>query len=323
MPRDDGLLELYRRMLRIRLVEERIAERYARQEMRCPVHLCVGQEAVSVGVCASLSRDDYAMSGHRSHGPYLAKGGDLRAMLAELFGKMTGCTGGKGGSMHLVDLAAGFLGAIPIVAAAIPIAVGTAFGSVMQRRPRVTATFFGEAAAEEGVFHESLNFAALKRLPIVFICENNLYSVYSPLSVRQPAPRQVFELAQGHGLESHQGDGNDVLEVRALAEAAISKARRGDRPTFLEFRTYRWREHCGPLYDNTLGYRPVEEFEAWKQRCPVARLERRLLEEGLASAPGLQEMQRALQAEIDEAMAFACESRFPEPSQMMEHVYAP
>ncbi|MBI4331624.1 MAG: thiamine pyrophosphate-dependent dehydrogenase E1 component subunit alpha, partial [Chloroflexi bacterium] len=179
--------KLYYAMLRIRLVEERIAELYPEQQMRCPVHLCTGQEAIAAGVSAHLTSDDYALSNHRSHGHYLAKGGDLKAMMAEIYGRVTGCSRGKGGSMHLVDLAAGFLGATPIVGSTIPMAVGAALATVMKGEKRVTVAYFGDAAVEEGVFHESLNFAALKRLPVVFVCENNFFSVYSPLSVRQPA----------------------------------------------------------------------------------------------------------------------------------------
>src|SRR5579859_6536135 len=182
---------LYRGLLRLRLVEERIAELYPEQEMRCPVHLSIGQEAVAVGVCDHLEPADQALSGHRSHGHYLAKGGDLRAMLAELYGRETGCARGKGGSMHLVDLEAGFLGATPIVASTIPIAVGVAFAARLRGQPLVTVAFFGEGATEEGVFHEAANFAALHRLAVVFVCENNLYSVYSPLEVRQPAGRRA------------------------------------------------------------------------------------------------------------------------------------
>src|SRR5207249_1080843 len=203
-------LEFYWNMLRIRLVEERIAEMYPQQEMRCPVHLCIGQEAIAVGVCAALDNTDYVTGGHRSHGHYLAKGGDLKAMVAELYGKATGCCEGKGGSMHLVDLPVGFLGAVPIVGSTIPLAVGAAFGAMMRSEKRVAVPFFGEGATEEGVFHESINFAALKKLPVVFVCENNNYSVYSHISVRQPANREVYSVAEGHGVESLQGDGNDV-----------------------------------------------------------------------------------------------------------------
>jgi len=180
------LLAFYSEMLRLRLVEEAIVNAYSDQEMRCPIHLCIGQEAIAVGVCAALEQSDYVMSNHRSHGHYLAKGGDLKAMMAELYGKKTGCTSGKGGSMHLVDLENGFLGAVPIVSGIIPVACGTAFASQMKNEKRVTTVFFGDAAVEEGVFCESINFALLKKLPVVFVCENNLYSVYSPMSVRQP-----------------------------------------------------------------------------------------------------------------------------------------
>jgi len=316
----ETLKGLYYEMLRIRTVEERIAELYPEQEIRCPTHLCVGQEAVSVGVCASLSRDDYVLSNHRSHGHYLAKGGDLKAMMAELYGKVTGCSKGKGGSMHLVDLPVGFLGATPIVGSTIAIAVGTAFGSVMKGEQRVTVIFFGDGATEEGVFHESINFAALKKLPVVFVCENNLYSVYSPLSVRQPEGREVFWLAKGHGVESYQGDGNDVVEVYRLAEQAIGKARQGEGPTFLEFKTYRWREHCGPYYDNDLGYRTESEFQEWKERCPIERLQERLLKEGVLCNQDIEDMMRSMEVEMEEAVAFAKESPFPEERLLLEEI---
>ena len=310
-------------MLRIRMVEEKIAELYPEQEMRCPVHLCIGQEAVAAGVCANLSRNDYVLSNHRSHGHYLAKGGDLKAMMAELYGKVTGCSQGKGGSMHLVDLSAGFLGATPIVGSTIPIAVGVAFGSVMRGEQRVTVIFFGDAAVEEGVFHESINFVVLKRLPVIFVCENNLYSVYSPLSVRQPEGREIFELAKGHGIESYQGDGNDIIEVYTLAEQAVGKARQGGGPTFLEFKTYRWREHCGPYYDNDLGYRTESEFQEWKQRCPIENLKKNLLRDGILCDQDVEDMVSELEAEIEGAIAFAKKSPFPTESSLMEHIYAP
>ena len=177
----EDMLQLFYSMIRIRLVEEEIAARYPEQEMRCPVHLSIGQEAVSAGVCANLSHEDYVLSSHRSHGYYLAKGGDLTAMISELYGRMGGCTMGKGGSMHLMDLNAGFLGAIPIVGSAIPIAAGVAFGTLMKGERKITTVFFGDGAVEEGVFHETLNFASLKKIPLLFICENNYYQ-YTPRS---------------------------------------------------------------------------------------------------------------------------------------------
>jgi len=313
---------MYYDMLRIRLVEEKIAELYPEQEMRCPVHLCIGQEAIAVGVCANLSCDDYVLGTHRSHGHYLAKGGELKAMMAELYGKVTGCARGNGGSMHLTDLSAGFLGAVPIVGSTIPMAVGVALGALMKGESRVTVAFFGEGAVEEGVFHESVNFAALKKLPIIFVCENNRYSVYSPLSVRQPEGREVFELARGHGVESFQGDGNDVIEVYRLAGQAVHKARQRGGPVFLEFKTYRWREHCGPYYDNDLGYRTEEEFQAWRQNCPIERLRVRLFKEGILTEQANKEMMCRLEAEVQDAVAFAKQSPFPEERLLMEHVYA-
>lgn len=314
---------LFEMLLRIRIIEEKIAEIYPQQEMRCPVHLGIGQEAVAVGVCANLTRDDYVLSNHRSHGHYLAKGGDLRAMMAEIYGKATGCCRGKGGSMHLVDLSAGFIGATPIVGSTIPIAVGTAFGTVMRGEKRVSVVFLGDAATEEGVFHESLNFAALKKLPVVFVCENNLYSVYSPLSVRQPENREIYRLAKAHGVISYQGDGNDVVEVYKLAKRAIKQAGEGKGPAFLEFKTYRWREHCGPNYDNDLGYRTKSEFQEWRQCCPVERLQAQLIKDGILSQHDIDQMTNSIGMEMQEAIAFAKESPFPDESGIMEGIYCP
>ncbi len=313
---------LYREMLRIRLVEERIAELYAEQEMRCPVHLSIGQEAPAVGVCAALERDDYVFGSHRSHGHYLAKGGDLRAFMAELYGKATGCCNGKGGSMHLIDRSVGFMGAVPIVGSTIPIAVGAAFATVMHGKSRVTTVFFGEGATEEGVFQESLVFAALKRLPVIFVCENNLYSVYSPLAVRQPPERDICAVARANGVGAMRGDGNDVEVVYELAREAIDGARRGEGPTLLELETYRWREHCGPSYDNDLDYRSAEQFESWRARCPVESLKRRLLERGSLEADDLEQVTREIEAEIDDAVSFAKLSPFPDDDELYTDVYA-
>ncbi len=315
--------DLYIRMLRIRLVEEKIAELYPEQQMRCPVHLSVGQEAVAAGVCAAVGSEDYAVSSHRSHAHYLAKGGDLRAMMAELYGRVTGCCKGKGGSMHLIDRSVGFLGAVPIVGSTIPIGVGAAFGTFLRKERRVTVVFLGDGATEEGVFHEAVNFAVLRQLPVVFVCENNFFSVYSSLAVRQPSTREIYELARGYGLESRQGDGNDVEAVYGLAKAAVHRARTGGGPTFLEFKTYRWREHCGPHYDNHLGYRSEQEFEEWKRRCPIARLKQRLLQQGVETQQDLDKLEATLADEVEEAVAFAKASPFPELQLLGEHLYAP
>ncbi len=315
------LRKLHFQMVRIRIIEERIAALYAEQEMRCPVHLCVGQEAVAAGVCEALRPEDYVLSGHRAHGHYLARGGSTRAMLAELYGKATGCCEGKGGSMHLVDIAVGFLGAVPIVGSTLPISVGAALGSVMRGEKRVTIAFFGEGATEEGVFHESLNYAALKRLPVVFICENNFFSVYSPLAVRQPEGREVHRLAAGHGIEAIKDDGNDPVAVYDRTRAAVDKARAGGGPTFLEFTTYRWREHCGPAYDDHLGYRSLEEVDAWKRRDPLPLMAQRLLAAGACTQADLDEMARKAEAECEDAVAFAKTSPFPAENNLWEHLH--
>jgi TPP-dependent pyruvate/acetoin dehydrogenase alpha subunit len=316
------LRHLYDLMLRIRRVEEKIVELYPEQEMRCPVHLCIGQEAAAAGTCAALETTDQVFSTHRSHGHYLAKGGNLRAMMAEIYGKATGCCQGKGGSMHLVDLSVGYMGSTPIVGSSIPIGVGAALAGVMQGRKRVTTVFFGEGATEEGVFHESVNFAVLKKLPVVFVCENNLYSVYSPMSVRQPDVREVYSVAQGHGIECHQGSGNDVAEVYALALRAVQKAREGGGPSFLELKTYRWREHCGPNYDNDLGYRTVKEYEEWRKLCPLEAFERVYRGEGVVTEGQLREIRERIDREIADAVSFAKSSPFPEEKQLWQGIYA-
>lgn len=313
---------LLRDMLRIRLIEERIQALYAEQEMRCPTHFSIGQEAAAVGVCAQLAREELITSAHRSHAHYLAKGGNLKAMLAELYGKVTGCARGKGGSMHLIDRAAGFLGAVPIVGSTIPIGVGAAFSAILQGRRRLSVIFFGDAATETGVFHESLNFAAIHKLPVVMVCENNLYSVLTPLRWRRPDGREIAQLAGGHGVLALQGDGNDADAVWELAGTAVEHARSGRGPAFVELATYRWLEHCGPNDDQHLGYRPPGELEAWKARDPLKRYAERLRTRGLVTEAELTATASAINTEIDEAVAFARSSPFPPRQELGEHVYA-
>jgi pyruvate dehydrogenase E1 component alpha subunit len=313
-------LELYRGMLRIRLVEERIAGIYGEQEMRCPVHLSIGQEAAAVGVCAALRSDDLAVSGHRAHAHYLAKGGSLPAMLAEIYGRATGCCSGRGGSMHLVDADAGFMASTPIVGSSMPVGVGAAFAGKRQGLNRVVVIFHGDGAVEEGVFHEALNFAALQKLPVLFACENNLYSVYTPLGERQP-DRPLHELAAAHGATVWTGDGNDVEESARLAGEAVEHARSGRGPAFLELATYRHREHCGPNFDDDLGYRSPEERDRWLERDPVVLTREALLADRRAQAE-LDTVAADIEREIDAALAFARESPFPEPEASATWVYA-
>ena len=329
LEKDEGLkgvqpevaVKLLQCMKRIRAVEEIIANRYSEQKMRCPTHLSIGQEAVAAGVCLALNRDDQVFGTHRSHAHYIAKGGDIKAMIAEIYGKATGCSSGKGGSMHLVDLSVGFMGSTSIVGNTIPVGVGAAMANQLHRNGKVCCVFFGDASVEEGVFHESVNFAVLKKLPVLFICENNLYSVYSPLKVRQPEGRKIWKFAAAYGIPSAHGDGNNALEVLDKTQTALAHIRRGDGPYFLEFATYRWREHCGPNFDNDLGYRTEKEYLLWKERDPIALLESQLLAQGAISQTDIQEMGRATQAEVDEAFDFAENSLFPDPEETFKGLY--
>jgi pyruvate dehydrogenase E1 component alpha subunit len=311
---------LYAGMLRIRLIEETISERYGEQEIRCPVHLSVGQEATAVGTCSALEPDDVAVSTHRCHAHYLAKGGDMKAMMAEIYGKATGCCGGRGGSMNLFDDDAGLLASVPIVSSSIPLGVGLGLAIKQQGSKQVSMVFLGDASIEEGVFHESANFAVVKNLPVVFICENNLYSVYTHLNDRQP-DRALVDAAKAHAMPSRHEDGNDVEAVHdAVTEAAV-RARDGRGPGFLVFDTYRWLEHCGPNYDNNQGYRTVDEFEQWKEKCPVTRYRRVLEEAGLWDEDQDQKFKDDIRAEIEEAFRFAKDSPFPEARTASDFVY--
>lgn len=318
----NDLKDLFFQSLRIRRIEEAIADKYSQQEMRCPVHLSIGQEAVAVGVCSQLEKSDYIMSTHRAHAHYLAKGGSLKQMVAELYGKRTGCCGGKGGSMHLVDQKVNMVGSTPIVGGSFPIAVGLALASQMKNEDQVTVIFFGEAMTEEGVFSEAINFAALKNLPILFLCESNFYSVYSPMEVRQPKERSIPKIAEAHGIISKHGDGNNLEEVASLSKAAIDDIRAKKGPRLLEFTTYRYREHCGPNYDVNLGYRSQEEVDSWESKCPILRLKNLLLSNNQLSEDELLDGDKKIQIEIDEAFLFAKESPFPEEQELQSHIYA-
>jgi len=298
------------------MVEQEIAKRYPQQQMRCPVHLSIGQEAAAVGVCSALKRTDWVFSGHRNHAHYLAKGGSLNAMIAEIYGKANGCCGGKGGSMHLTDQAVGFIAATPIVGSTVPIAVGAALTAQREVKGRVVVVFLGDGAMETGVVHESLNFACLKRLPILFVCENNFYSVYSSLDVRQPKQRTLSQLAEGHGLQAVRADGNDVNGVYESAVNAIDCLRRGDGPRFMELSTYRWLEHCGPNYDNDLGYRKESEFRKWIDNDPLSTCTRS------ANVKLSTSDVSAIREEIDEAFSAAIAADFPDTKSAAEHVYA-
>ena len=304
--------KLFESMLRIRLVEESIANKYSEQKMRCPTHLSIGQEAIAVGVCANLTSQDQVLSTHRAHAHYLAKGGCLNSMMAEIYGKASGCSKGMGGSMHLIDKSVGFMGSTAIVGNTIPVAVGLALAFKIKRSLSISCAFFGDGAVEEGAFYESVNFAVLHKLPMLFICENNLYSVYSGLDVRQPNSRKIYEMVAGMGIETNHGNGNCILEVGEKVREAKEKIVSGKGPQFLEFDTYRWREHCGPNYDNDIGYRSEQEFKEWQKRDPLREMF------DTHSEQGLEDITKKISLEIDDAFAFAEESKFPQKSDLYQ-----
>lgn len=317
----DLALRLLYQMQRIRRVEEEIAARYPQNRMRCPTHLSTGQEAVSAAVAETLRKDDFAVSTHRGHAHYLAKGGNLPALIAEIYGKASGCSRGKGGSMHLIDLSAGFMGTSAIVGNSIPIGVGLGLSAQLYGSDQVSCIFLGDGAVEEGVFYESLNFAAVRNLPVLFVCENNLYSVYAPLSVRQPSQRSIAAMAAAIGVESATCDGNDALACHDLLSETVTNIRHGGGPRFLEFATYRWREHCGPSFDNDIGYRTEAEFLAWQAREPLARLESRLLAADAAIAERVAQNLAAIEDEVMEAFAQAETAAFPAAAEAFLGVY--
>jgi TPP-dependent pyruvate/acetoin dehydrogenase alpha subunit len=315
------LVDIYRCMLRIRMVEEEIALRYSEQEMRCPVHLSIGQEAIAVGSCYPLRPADQIVTTHRSHAHYLAKGGNLKAALAEIYGKESGCCGGRGGSMHLFDDNAGVMASVPIVASSIPLGVGAALSFKQAGVDNIAVVYMGDGSIEEGVFHESANFAALMQLPVLFVLENNQYAVYTSLEDRQP-PRPLARLADAHGMSAISADGNDVIAVLEATEQAAAAARAGKGPTLLVFDTYRWREHCGPNYDNDLGYRSVDDFEAWVKRCPLDSLFERLNADGILSEAAVEQMKHDINAEISDSFVFAKAAQFPEGATVRDRLYA-
>ena len=313
--------ELYFSMLRIRMVEEKIAELYSEQEMRCPVHLSIGQEAVAVGVCDHLENQDIVMSAHRAHAHYLAKGGDLKSMIAELYGKASGCAMGKGGSMHLVDLESGFFAAVPIVGSTIPIAVGVAWAFKLKKSSNIVTVFLGDGATEEGVFFESLDFASLKNVPILFVCENNFYSVYSQLNVRQSPDRKLSVLAESHGIKSFTGDGNNIDQVSKISKEAVEYIKENNCPAFIELDTFRWLEHCGPNGDDHLGYRVKGELTQWLKRDPIDLFKSKIIENHEIDNKDITDIKQAISSEIESAFKFAKESEFPAQNVLNQHIY--
>lgn len=318
-------LELLKELLYIRLVEQSIADFYPSEEMRCPVHLSIGQEAVPVAVSSCLSKVDHVVSAHRSHAHYLARGGSLERMIGELLGRVTGCARGKGGSMHLVDYDVNFTAAVPIVGSSISIGVGVGFGlkCVGKYAGEKVAVYFGDGATEQGVFSESLDLAALYGLPVLFVCENNKYSVYTNIDDRQFSGRSIAEISSAHGVRSWRGFGNDVLQARSIVQEAMSYMEECGKPALIEFETYRWLEHCGPNWDDKLGYRPDGELDFWMDRCPIEILCDSIRKDFHSIDDQVSEWTSQINSEVKEVFERSLRAPFPSPAELYEHVYAP
>lgn len=317
------MVSLYRNMLRIRRIEEEIERRYCEDEMKSPIHLVIGQEATSVGACAALRQQDLVYCGHRTHGHYLAQGGSLKKMMSELYCKLNGCAGSRGGSMHLFDKSAGMAGSSAIVAGIIPIATGAALSFQVLQQDKACMAFLGDAATEEGAFWESINFAALRKLPVIFFCENNFFSVCSSLEVRQPPHVQIFEKARAFGLPSIQVDGTNVLDVFEATREAVDRAHKGEGPTFIEAVAYRWRGHGGAGDDSASGYRDPLEVKHWEQYCPIETYYEFLTKNNLYQEADQKQDEDLIQTEIQEAFDHAISSAEPKEADLYTHVYCP
>jgi acetoin:2,6-dichlorophenolindophenol oxidoreductase subunit alpha len=319
-PDSPQLVQMLRTMILIREFDERAIQLRVAGKIYGAVHPYVGQEAVAVGVCSTLTRKDRVTSTHRGHGHCIAKGADIRRMMAELFGRVDGYCKGKGGSMHIADFSVGMLGANGIVGGGLPIACGAALAAQLEGKGDVTVCFFGDGAVAEGEFHEALNIASIWKLPIVFVCENNQYAANNAVAVQHPHV-DIVAHAAAYGLPGVIVDGNDVLEVHATTAEAVARSRRGDGPSLLECKTYRWRFHAmraTPPPDT----RPQEEVASWKARDPIGRFEQHLQEVGVLSAAEITAMRQGVHADLDEAVAFAEQSPFPHPKDLLVDMFA-
>lgn len=313
-----GLAEMYRKMLEVRVFEEKVFDLYAQNLVPGTIHLYAGEEAVAVGACSALKKDDYIISTHRGHGHCIAKGADLKKTMAEILGKKTGYCKGKGGSMHIADFAIGMLGATAVVGAGLPIAVGAGLSAKLRKTGQVVVCFFGEGASNQGTFHESLNMASTWKLPVIFVCENNLYAMGTRQS-RVMNIENIADRAVAYGIQGMIVDGNDVLAVYEAAGKAVDRARKDEGPTLIECKTYR---HKGHSRVDPAKYRPKEEVQEWLAKDPIKRFREHLLRNSLFTEEELQKIEKEVAAEIEEAVKFATESPFPDPKEALEDVYA-
>lgn len=318
LPNKDKLIRMYRRMQEIRIFEEKLYYLFLNRSMPGTIHQCVGQEAVAVGVCENLQKDDYITTTHRGHGHYIAKGGSLKELMAEMFAKKTGCCKGMGGSMHIAKLSVGILGTGGIVGAGVPIATGAALSAKLKGTKQVVACFFGDGAVNTGAFHEGVNLAAIWRLPIIFVCENNLYAFSTPIN-QTTLVKNLADRASGYGIPGIVVNGNDILAVHKFAQGAIQRARIGQGPTFIECKTYR---HKGHARFDPAKYRPDEEIKEWLDKDPVLRFKNYLVRLGILTNEEVGDIEEEVKKEIEEAAMFAEESPDPEPTDFLRYIYA-
>jgi len=317
----NNLKKVLYKMLLIRETDLQISKTYSQNQMRCPVHLSVGQECVPSVVGTFTSKKDLCVSTHRSHAHYLGKGGSLKKFISEIYGKSTGCSKGRGGSMHLTDMNVGFVGSTAIVSNTIPVGVGLSLSSKILGKKQVTIIYLGDASVEEGVFFESLNFAIVKKIPVIFVCENNFYSVYSPLSVRQPKNRKIYKMVRGCNIKSYKANGNYTYEVMSSFLKAKNFAEKNSEPVFLEYQTFRWLEHCGPNLDDHLKYRNKKEILYWKKNDPIKILESFLLRKKIINDNSLKIMKNLIKKKINLAFDYAKRSPFPKKEDIYKYLY--
>lgn len=319
---NNGLFVIaYKRMLRIRMIEERLVQEYLEKNIRSFVHFYIGQEAVATGVCMNLMKSDYVFSTHRSHGHYLAKGGDLNRMIAELYGKIDGCSKGRGGSMHLIDKSVGFMGSISILASVVPIAVGAAYSLKKKGEGNICVVFVGDGASDEGGFYESLNLAALMKVPILFVVENNLYAGMSDRDARHSKGFELGTIAEGFGLNFNRVNGNDFGTVYYCTKELIEDIKNKEVPAVLECMTFRHMAHSAPIFDDKLGYRKLDDLETRQKCCPVKRLKELIISNKWTDEKTLNSFKEEINYEIDEAFKFAEKSSFPKSKDLMDGVY--
>jgi pyruvate dehydrogenase E1 component alpha subunit len=313
--------KIFFNLLRIRRIEESISKEYAKGEMRCPVHLSIGQESIPVAICENLNRNDAIVTAHRSHAHYLAKGGDLKKMIAEIHGKVTVCAKGLGCSMHLIDLKKNIKAAVPIVGSTIPIGVGVAWANKLKKNNNIVVIFFGDGASEEGVFLESLDFASLHSLNILFVCENNKFSVYSNISKRQNKNRKIAKIANSLGIKSKVFKDHDLMNLYYKSKKIIDNIKKYNQPFLIEIDTYRLLEHCGPNYDDNLNYRNKTEVNYWYRNCQIKKYKKKFFKEKIITEEEIRVKEDIINKEIMNAFTFSRKSKYPSKKMMFKYTF--